>query len=663
MTNQAIYPNSFEIIRFVLRCFDLKQSNKRLDDLAKQKIYDPREVEVFIDDVFSENLNKYIGEKTSALMTDVLRSFLKQYTTQITANIAVDGLNRHFVLNFLSKTIVKEYVIHIATILHSQIGGPQADFWFASEASSVGGIFNWIGEHDADWNSFIASLEKDQKDMLGSWSRGKELPSATSITLIEKSSSTVSLDWKRIKPLIFFARAIDYIKAFELGKTLIEEARLTMWGAEQHLSIPDEVRLAQWEYHKNSTQEQRQLVAELQNGLMRTKEKSNPTFFKETIDKLRAQIISSERLKSALYWIDWHEARWLIFSGKLVDANSFYKSAVENSLFIAGDGQKHIIEEALVVAASQSNPDRVFLKQLKWALILFGYDIPSVTTAAPSQKFSDNIEDWELKNWRTHFDRVFPSKGLFKGVSYEHIKGEFGPLIFTDISKIVPDYRNPNRNIKVGETWQRTMPQLVWFALLEKHEICQRLLDEGANVNVFSEVGDTPLLMALEALNVTEFQPEALITRSPLYRSLDETTYNIIKSKPHDIKTINTRTQKKRLLPIISAVESGKLHIVNEILSMGADPNGRGKTDEQTALNICLKLIETLKNPIRSKELLLSMPITPEALDAIRRQSQGMTGFTLQDQYSSYEKMKKDPRFKFVRELTIDISFSNIKNI
>ena len=127
-----------------------------------------------------------------------------------------------------------------------------------------------------------------------------------------------------------------------------------------------------------------------------------------------------------------------------------------------------------------------------------------------------------------------------------------------------------------------------------------------------------------------------------------------------NVATINTRTQKKRLLPIISAVQTGQLEIVDKTLSMGADPNGRGRTDEQTPLNVCLKLIGILKNPELSKNEQLNIPTTPEALDSIRRYSQGAFGFSLEDQKKNLEQMKSSSHFQKTRERYIDLMYRRI---
>ncbi|OZC35259.1 hypothetical protein B9Q17_05700 [Marinobacter vinifirmus] len=440
---------------------------------------------------------------------------------------------------------------------------------------------------------------------------------------------------------------------------LLDDARLALWGANDHVSVASEIQ-----HHQRMTLEQLgadyQLIARLQHELKRTIKKQEPNLYRGIIDQAKALILASNHLASLEYWIDWHDARWHVFSGQLEEALALYKRAFSGSLFRSGENQKAIIEESLVVAAKLRNPDRVFLKHLKWTLINFGYDIPSISGDRPSQKVSDTIEDWEIERWDASFGIVFPIEGLFPGVQYDTHQSALGPLVFTDTSAIKPDYRNPNRKLKIGETWQRAMPQLVWFSLNEDAAVCEKLIEKGARVDVASEAGDTPILMALEALNVTEINEVDLVRGRSPYRTLDDRLFKLLKNIPHKTKTLNDRTQKKRLLPIISAVESGRLDVVQTVLEMGADPNGRGKTDEQTALNVCLKLIGTIKDPELAKKHQMSMPITPEALDAIRRQSHGISGFTVEQQKHALKRNIENGLFGEALRLLIEARNRNI---
>lgn len=654
MLAEKPYPNPFEIIRYVLRCLDLKQSNKRLDDLAGKSIYDPRELTRELEKSILSTLEKYLDPVAANKVSTCLRAFIDHYMHSIVGKIAADGVNRADALDLLIRSSIGEHLAGFVTELNQELEAPHPSFWFSPGGRTVGATFDWLEAHQPGLAAYLTSLSKENRDRISSWRNGNELPSAQSIQLLfstndpsEACETTRNRDFA--KSLLFMARAVDFIKRHELGEILIDEARLSIWNAEENFHIGIEIKRIQ-DQLLLSIGNKSQLIGKLKRVLKPNVKKSDSLDHQETIKQVREIIKGSSSLQSAEYWIDWCDARWHVFSGNLAEANRLYKESFEKASFVAGDNLKHIIKEALVVAANQPKADIVFLKQLKWALINFGYDIPSASAPRPSNKVLDTIESWEIEQWKNAFFQVFPKEGLYPGTDFDFKDDSTGSLVLTCPENIKPDYRYPDRKIKVGDTWKRSMPQIVWFALDENIEVCKRLMEKGADINVQSEVGDTPILIALEALNLTEFP----------YRSLNDELYQLISRERHNVETINTRTQKKRLLPIISAVQTGRFEIVEKILSMGADPNGRGRTDEQTPLNVCLKLIGILKNPELSKNEQLNIPTTPEALDSIRRYSQGAFGSSPEDQKKALERIGSSALFQQARESYIDAMYQHI---
>lgn len=643
MTADYPYPTPFEMLRYLLRSFDFKlpqKDKKRLDDMIVKRVYDPREFDIALKRYLSNVADKYIGYKAANQISKLFAQFISNYLYNVAGVLPADGLNRASILDVLIKTDFKDRVIGFAVDFHNEFGGPHPSFWFSSNSVSVDDLFTWLSNNEPYWDDFLTNIGKERRDMIAEWRKGNDLPSAQSLHLLSQQNtpneySPHSINWEQIKPLLFLARSVDFIKRDQHGRMLLSESRLALWGAENKADIDEEIRLIQAGLLQ-SLGPTESLIAKLQLGLRRTFEKTDPEQYRRIIEEVRDLINASEKLKNTDYWIDWHDARWHVFTGNLKTASSLYKSAFEKAVFVAGSNQKYIAEEAIVVAACQQKPDKVFLKRIKWMQVIFGYDIPSITNTEPSQKVSDNIEDWEIDLWRSSFDRIFPQSGLFPETKCKPSTKERGPLIFLGTSEVKPDYRHPNRTIKVGETWQRAMPQLVWFALNKDIEICKKLIERGADVNVQSEVGDTPILLALEALNVTQVP----------WRTLNDELFTLFTAQNHKPETVNIRTQKKRLLPIISAVETGLPDVVKKTLELGADPNGRGLTDEQTALNVCIKLIGMLKDPEGFWKVQNEMNVTPEVLDSIRRHSSGLSGFTLKHQEIFLDNSNIDEHFK-----------------
>ena len=654
MPAETPYPNPFEIIRYVLRCLDLKQSNKRLDDLAGKPIYDPRELRRELEQSVPSTLEKYMGPVASDKISTSLSTFIDYYLHNIVGKTAADGVSRADVLGLLIRSCIKEHLVGLAIELNQDLKAPHPSFWFSPGGNTVGATFAWLEEHQPGLTAYLASLSKENRDRISSWRNGNELPSAQSIKLLfptNDPSEVCETAQSRyfFKTLLFIARAIDFTKRHNLGEILIDEARLSIWNAEEEVHPCSEIKRIQDQLLLTMGSDIH-LIGKLQKALNPEAIKTDISGHQETIKQVRTIIQASSNLHSAEYWIDWYDARRHVFSGELAKANQLYKKSFEKASFVAGNNLKHIIKEALVVAANQSKADAVFLKQLKWSLINFGYDIPSASSPKPSHKVLATIESWEIEQWENAFFQVFPEEGLYPGTEFDFNDDSTGPLILTNPEEINPDYRYPDRTIKVGDTWKRSMPQIVWFALDENIEVCRKLLEKGANINVKSEVGDTPILMALEAMNLTEVP----------YRSLNQELFFLISSQPHEKAIINTRTQKRRLLPIVSAVQYGRLEIVDKILSMGADPKGRGQTDLQTPLMVCLKLIGTLKYPEMSKQQQKFMPSSAEILDSFRRHSHGIFGFTLDELQATQSAIHHSPKFQEFKRLAIKYRYQRI---
>lgn len=258
----------------------------------------------------------------------------------------------------------------------------------------------------------------------------------------------------------------------------------------------------------------------------------------------------------------------------------------------------------------------------------------------PKNKTSEFIQDSEIEMWKGSFNKVFPIKGFFSETDSFQSNDGIGPILTMNGKYSKPDYQHVNRNIKVGENRQKIFPQVVWFILQENFTVVEQLIEKGARIDVSSSSGDTPLIMALEKLVVMEFPR----------RSFDDSFLKLIVEQPKVADTINSQTQKRKLTPLLLAVRSGCPEIVEKLLSLGVDPNLRGDSDNQTALNICLKLFSLCKNPNRLFESLLEQRATPEALDSFRRESNGMFGHMLEDQVNAMlERNRPDDLIKIER--------------
>ncbi|WP_219013218.1 hypothetical protein [Shewanella algae] len=622
-SNDFPFPNPYELLRTLLKALDLKHSNKQLDERAFERNYDYRELEQIINGV-AQSAEKYIGPIFSQLLTKFIRKELAKYL-RLVGETATRGLRKNAVLSILQQGLLPSMLRELALSIHVEFQGPIPAQLFSHDTSAVSTVLAWLSNHVTFWDANLASMKKEDRDRLAVWSKGIDLPSLVSITTLEvKNANPVDSDcnWQQIKSLLLWARMVEYIKRSSDGDQIIGEVRILLLGGSLKHNIHSAFECAKLIDHVSLGTINRQMYLLKQEFDLAVKKDFKRC--RKILETVKIELAQSNLFMDYQFWLNFYEARFQVFSGNLESAIHYYKLAFEHALFRAGLNLKSIIEEALIIASCQETPDKVFLKHLKWAHINFGYDIPSVPSAQPSKKFDDSIEPWEIKNWRSAFEKKFPPAGWFEGTSYDLSSMKYG-FWLADPETVKPDFRHPDRVIKVGMTWKKSIPQLVWFFMTHQYDICEKLLELGASVDVWSESNETPLMMALTPLAVFDMSPT----------NLDERFFRLISKYQHQPKTVNLRSQKLRILPIISAVQSGKIDIVSTVLAMGADPNGRGETDEQTPLNVCLRIIGFLKNPEKAIVNQLSMGVTPEVLDSIRRHIPSTNGISLNDQMKS----------------------------
>jgi len=642
-----------EIIRSLAIAFDIKQSNKKLDDDAHNLFLDYRKIDLYIDEVIHYSLSKYLSADIANLISDTVKQSIDFYLKNIVAKTELVGFLRKdsiFLLNVYFSSRAAKLLNDVCKL----VKGPDF-FYFIKGANqrSVSFIIDWLGKSEPNWNFFVSNLIKEDQDRISAWYRGTDLPSSQSINLLSfknenNNSNNIIIDWNRVKTLLLIARSIDYFRKYKRGGQVIDVL----------IKSIDTLDILKF-YSKKITEISKCNFREIENIIplmielpikLRRTVKKNTNEKKSLYNKIeivKNNIINSINYKKHSYWVNWNMGRWHVYSGDIEKACEYYKMAFEECLFYAGHNQKSVINESLVVASIQKRPDKTFLKKLKNSSILFGYDTSSaiqknekITSAA-----KECFEDWEVELWKSQFLKIFPEIGYFEGVKYD----EFMSPVNREPDDLKPDYRSLDRVIKVGEN-KRKMPQLVFFIMTGKISTAIRLIDKGANVNASSESGDTPVLMSLRLLDVT----------CPESQPLDDTLFYKLSKYSHKPEILNTPTAKKRMLPIFSAIESGRPDIVKKILDMGADPDGRGNTELQTALYYCLQLLIKRKNPERLKkydEDFFNQTDDPVILDSVRRYNAGISGLTLDDQKKFINSRENDKTYQMFKSCLSQIAF------
>lgn len=620
--SKSPFPTQAEIVRDIVNALGTKSSSdaKKLDYYVETGDADHQKYSEILEDFIFEPIKSITCESTAMFLRVEIDRFFKNYLGLVKV-IALDRLSRDETLPLIVEHFFSVRAAAFLANFHNFSGGPSPIQFVDSNQTAIETVFQWFNENEKGWDS---RCNKEEKDKYADWRKGNHKPSITSFKLLPVCPEN--------KTLLLIASAVDYFRKSELGKSGINFTRQHLFCGFDQYDHGEPLSLAQIEANKKYPLS----MEALKNCTDLLLDKSDSSIISkgyayERIKDLKAALKEEDPNELMSYLISWLEARWHVKAGDLKEAIKFYKLAFEQCLYSAGKGQEMIFKDALKVAAKIR--DLAFLKQLKNYGIVFGYftsplneDGLDLSVNNKKNRGSSNIiEDWEIERWRKEFSQAFREHSLFKNINPYKDDAKAGLLLDTlDASKLKA---NPDQKIKVG-SWKKQIPQLVHFTLLNDVNKVRKLLEKGADVDVFSESGETPLLMAIQ--NMNPFNLDA---------PLDDSCFKLITSHSHTNDTINRRTTKLKLLPLICAVNTGNINVVNRLLEWGAEVDRRGETDEQTALNICLKRIAMLKN-----SNYVNIPNTPsvELLEDIRRRSSGIAGNTLDEIKTNFDDSKNN---------------------
>lgn len=629
----------FEFIRVVTNALNLTKQSKYLDDRSHNLTADYRDIRQAISEFIQEPLESYLDKERATIIGGSFAFVFTEYL-DLLRTTDLSGVTREKNSQLLAEYFLPQSLLRCIQMVKEQMPGPDPMTLFGSSSSTVATVLSWAESSLPGWQRYYSGLSglenKNKRDRINKWKSGEELPTLAYIKGLQGWSEgpwPEYLDWNHLKAWLLIGRAIDWAKRTDHGQLVIDEVRSQLWGASPQKTYGEAAEEAQI-VASNCLKPTFQLVAKLQNELMRTSKKDglDPADLLEEIKKLRDQVADSAIGLTTMYWVDWHEARWHVFSGDLKTAVKFYKKAFEGCIYRSGEDQKQILNEARSVAASLSNPDAVFLKKLRNLAVMLGVD--AISSGNDSEKTS--FEEWEVNAWRADFKKSFHADCLFEGVVLDLPEAHVGPLIIDFENKPKLDSRHPNQKTKIGEAGKKGIQKLTLAIYQKDFEATKRLIENGASVNCLSDSDESPLLMSLEMTNAFDHPDE----------EQDNRFFELISQQPHDLEIVNHVTKKKKLFPLILAVKSGKPKIVQRVIDLGTDVNKRGETDNQTALNICLKVISSIKQPEQHWDTQMAMEMTDDTYEAARRYFNGALGSTIEQVKANLARLQNDPLFR-----------------
>jgi|GEM_PF-868992 len=629
----------FEFIRVVTNALNLTKQSKYLDDRAHNLTADYLDIKHAISEFIQDPLESYLDKERATIIGGCFAFVFTEYL-ELLRKTDLSGVTREQNYTILAEHFLPKSIVQCVQMLKEQMPGPDPMTLFGSNSSAVATVFSWAEASLPGWTRYYSGLSGDKnaskRNRINKWKSGDELPTLTYIIGLQGWSEgpwPEFLDWNHLKAWLLIGRAIDWAKKTDYGQLLIDEVRSQLWGASPLKTYGEASNEAQ-ELASKHLSPCFPLIAIIQNELKRTNDKKglDPSELLENIEELRGLVADSPIGSTTTYWADWHEARWHVFNGDLKTSVKLYKKAFEGCIYRAGKNQNSILNEARAVASSLSKPDAVFLKKLRNLAVMLGVDAVSSSNDISKTSF----EDWEVNAWRTDFKGLFPTDCFFDGVVLDLPEAFVGPLIIDLENKQKLDTRYPNKKTKIGETGKKGIQQLTLAIYQKDFEATKKLIESGATVNCLSDSNESPLLMALEMANRYDYPSD----------KQDERFFELISQQVHDVAVVNQATKKVKHLSLIVAVKSGNSEIVQKLLDMGADVNLRGETDNQTALNICLKVISAVKQPKKHWETQMAMGLSAEVLEAARRHSNGALGSSIEQVKANIVRQLSDPLFR-----------------
>lgn len=626
--NKIPYFLPAEVVRAIARAIDSKNNSESLDNKCHDLYLSKNELDQFINIHIHKviervELKKSVENELKALVAQMFDDYLK-----IVATYNLSERNRDDIGPWIIEAFFCPHLINIVSFLGVRTKPFQKSDYIelmTDTSTSLELAFKIVEERVKGWSAFYASLSKGDKDKITAWRRGDDLPSYGSLlSILNSKHHDIS---KNILVFLITARAIGYFKRhndFELLTQYFKSPRSL------------DALMVQFEDLLLALQESdMQYVATLY-------QKKDEQFLH------RPPTIILELLTYSLSSFSKDEVK---------QAKEYFVNAFELSLYRSGHLCERIIEVGFVIASWQESPDINLISKLKSIQNLYGYTLPTIVTEDTKRKKENLVEDWEINMWRSNAQRVF-----------NNFKVEL-PEKYTVYSSVLPVHLNakelklnlkkPNKKVKINDNdklhrdkdkRKQVTTQLIWNTLQKNLDAVNQLLQAGADINILSDSNESALLVALQYMNLTELhKPE-------------DSFYQALKGLEYKPKTINAVTAKKHLFPLLSAVQTGRFEVVEQILSLGADVSQKGGSGHLDALTMCISLIGTIKNSKLLLDQFSMINEDPKAaiarmsdfeFSAFVRETQGSLGLNRQ-QMTRYlaQNMKNSNAMAILKEVT-----------
>ena len=610
---QPPYPRFGECIAALAGALDINKAGSDIGRLAREGDFDWEKLDGVINEVLVDGSRRVIGDAAQSILLPWLVSVREAYT-RVVLDVPLDAVGRSDALPILVEKFFVPAAANLLEQIHNAMPGPNLQLLLAKELDPVQVTLEWLdslvgGPVEKLLYPGSTGSARTEQEKVRKWRNAIDLPSTQSIQLFCRKLDEC---WKKTPSCatwLLIAAALARLERQTAGPL-----RPLMLSHPDHSSpVGNSIHAILSALVKSAGRTWPELAEpgrKLWYDLLRTSSKQvgdqDRTWREiETLESTAAAIDPEGR---SAYHYEWMKGRWHALSGQYQEALPHYEQAFELACYRAGHQIKDLVSEASCIAAFLGK--KPFLKRLKHVGIALGLFRKPENGAV--------LEDWEFDQFAQQLSICFPALGRFVE-SQNDLSEHFMPgclLMGPDtLSKIQPDLKTPNRvrAVHFDNGAVRRWPQLGLFASSGPVEHVKALLEAGASVDDLDSSGGSALLNALQHAKSTG-QREVV---------------DLLLAKPHQVATINAQTQRKRLTPLMCAIDLGRADIVEALVAQGADVEKRALTDNQSPLYYLVSRMFLKINPARVLSMLTQkMMEEPDIVqqDTFRRFGVGMAG-------------------------------------
>lgn len=607
------YPRFGECISVLAGALDIGKAGSDVGRLAREGDFDWEKLDAVVNELLVDGCAWVIGNAARRILAPWLADVRQAYT-QVVLNVPLDAVGRSDALPVLVERFFVRAVAALLRQVEAALPGPNLTLLLAADEGPVRVTLEWLDGQvglPIEKLVFPASSGSDrvEQEKIRKWRAGIDIPATQSIRLLSKQLEERGELAERSAVWILLASALARLER-TWGAPLrpLILAHLEDGGLDQRSLASFLSEMVQQVGHAwpELAVPGRKLWYDLQRTTQKSVGDRDHTWLK--IGALERAASQCDPEGRTAYHYEWMKARWHVLSGQYQEALPHYDRAFELACYRAGHQIKDLISEASCIAAFLAK--KPFLKRLKHvgiALELFRRPEGSAV-----------LEDWEIDQFAQHLPLKFPPQGRFVEAPGDLAMDPMPGLLVIDkeaLSKMQPDLREVGRVRAVhfanGEV--RRWPQLRLFASFGRHEEVKRLLDAGACVDDLDSSGASALLCAIQ-------RAEATGERAAL---------DLLLAKSHQVATLNALTSRKRLSPLMCAIDLGLPEVVEALIAQGVDVEQKALTDSQSPLYYLVSQLFFKLQPAYMLDFLSQkMMEEPDTVlrDTLRRFGVGMAG-------------------------------------